>query len=247
MANIRIGIGGWTYEPWRGLFFPEGLRHADELGYASARLSSIEINGTFYRTQTPKTFRAWHDQTPPGFVFSVKAHRAASQRTDPDEARPAIERFLASGLTELGDKLGPIIWQLPAGRKFEADRFERFLDLLPTEIDGHAIRHVVEAVHDSFGTPPCTALLKARGVARAIIEKPGVTLDETVTADHVYLRLEGSVDEELLGYAPADLDRWASRLGALAKPKGRAVFAYVISGAKHRNPAAAMALIERVG
>ncbi len=246
MTRVRIGIGGWTYEPWRGLFYPEGLRRTEELRYAADHLTSIEVNGTFYRTQTPKTFREWGASVPDDFVFSIKAHRAAAQRTEPDDARAAVERFLGSGLAELGPKLGPIIWQLPAGRKFDPERFPRFLDLLPERIEGAPLRHVVEAVHDSFGAPAATTLFRERGVARAIIEKAGAAFDDTVTADHVYLRLEGSRDEEPLGYPPAALDAWAERLADLAGPKGRHVFAYVISGAKHRNPAAAMALIDRM-
>jgi uncharacterized protein YecE (DUF72 family) len=245
MKAIRVGIGGWTYEPWRGLFYPEGLRQADELAYAAARLTTIEINGTFYRTQTPETFRAWGAAVPDAFVFAVKAHRAAAQRTEPDEARPAIERFLESGLTELGPKLGPILWQLPAGRKFNPDTFARFLDLLPGEKDGIALRHVVEAVHPSFDAPESLALFKAHGVARAILDKPDVALREDLTAGHVYLRLEKSLDEEPAGYAPAELDHWARRFKHLAKA-GHEVFAYVISGAKHRAPAGAMALLERL-
>jgi uncharacterized protein YecE (DUF72 family) len=247
VTSIRVGIGGWTYEPWRGLFYPEGLRHGDELAYAAAHLTSIEINGTFYRTQTPKSFRTWSNSVPKDFVFTVKAHRAAAQRIDPDEARPAITRFLDSGLTELGEKLGPILWQLPNGRKFDPAVFARFLDLLPAAQDGIKLRHVVEAAHASFNSETCTALLRERGVARAILDKPGVEASHEVTADHVYLRLEKCVDEEPTGYAPSDLDAWADRLKTLAKPKGRSVFAYVISGAKHRAPAAAMGLIERLG
>jgi uncharacterized protein YecE (DUF72 family) len=245
MTAIRVGIGGWTFEPWRGLFYPEGLRQADELAYAAARLTTIEINGTFYRTQTPQTFRAWADAVPKDFVFAVKAHRAAAQRTEPDEAKPAIERFLQSGLTELGPKLGPILWQLPAGRKFNPDPFARFLALLPPEFEGVRLRHVVEAVHPTFDAAEALALFKAHGVARAILDKPDVAFREDVTAGHVYLRLEKSLDEEPAGYAPAELDHWAARLKALAKAK-HDVFAYVISGAKHRAPAAAMALLERL-
>ncbi len=243
--TIRIGIGGWDYAPWRGLFYPEGLKKADELAYASAHLTSIEINGTFYRTQTPETFRAWHDGTPDGFVFSVKANRAAAHRKDPNEAKPAVERFLGSGLTELGEKLGAILWQFPAGRRFDPEILPRFLDLLAPEQDGLKLRHAVEAQHESFNDDAALAMLRERGIARVILEKEGVAPREDITADHVYLRLEGTVDEEPAGYSPAALDDWAARLKGFAKSKKREVFAYVISGAKHRAPAAAMALIER--
>ncbi len=243
---IRVGIGGWDYAPWRGLFYPEGLRRADELAYASARLTSIEINATFYRTQTPATFRSWRAGTPDGFVFAVKAARSAAQRKDAAEAKPAIERFLGSGLAELGDKLGPILWQLPAGRRFDREQLARFLDLLPPALDGLELRHALEAEHASFGGDEAIALLRERGVARVILDKPGSAPWHGVTAGHVYLRLQGTVHEEPAGYRQAALDAWAARLRALAQPDRRPVFAYVISGAKHRAPAAAMALIERV-
>jgi uncharacterized protein YecE (DUF72 family) len=242
---IRVGIGGWDYAPWRGLFYPEGVRRADELAYASARLTSIEINATFYRTQTPATFRSWRDGTPDGFVFAVKAARAAAQRKDADEAKPAIGRFLGSGLAELGDKLGPLLWQVPAGRRFDRDALARFLDLLPPALDGLPLRHALEAEHASFGSDEAVALLRERGIARVILDKPGTSPWRGITAGHVYLRLQGTVDEEPAGYTQAALDEWARELMALAKPEGRRVFAYVISGAKRRAPAAAMALIER--
>lgn len=247
MTTIRIGIGGWDYAPWRGLFYPEGLRKKDELGYASTHLTSIEINGTFYRTQTPATFRAWHDATPDGFVFSVKAARAAAIRKDAAEAKPAIAHFLDSGLVELGDKLGVILWQLPGGRRFDPDGFARFLDLLPPSHQGVRLRHAVEAEHESFNDGAAGRLLGERGIARVILEKEGVAAQAEITADHVYLRLQGTVDEEEAGYPATALDEWAARLKAFAKPRGRDVFCYVISGAKHRAPAAAMALIDRVG
>ncbi len=244
--KIRLGIGGWNFAPWRGLFYPKGLPQAEELAYAAAHLTSIEINGTFYRTQTPEVFRSWHDGTPKDFVFSVKASRAAAQRKDAVEAKPAVERFLQSGLIELGDKLGAILWQLPAGRRFDADDLARFLDLLAPSLDGMPLRHALEAAHASFSAPEATALLRERAIARVILDKPGVTLNDEPTADHVYLRLQRTVDQEPAGYSEAALDEWGGRLQALARPAKRQVFAYVIAGAKHRAPAAAMALIERV-
>ena len=244
--TIRIGIGGWDFAPWRGLFYPKGLKKADELAYASSHLTSIEVNGTFYRTQSPETFRSWREGTPKGFVFAVKASRAASQRKDAEEAKPSIEHFLGSGLTELGDKLGAILWQFPAGRRFDADQLARFLDLLPAERDGLPLRHAVEAQHESFDDEEADRLFRERGIARVFLDKAGATYREVVTADHVYLRLQGTADDEPSGYSAAALDRWAATLRRLAKPKGRQAFAYVIAGAKHRAPAAAMALIDRV-
>ncbi len=243
--TIRVGIGGWTYAPWRGSFYPEGLKHADELSYAARHLTSIEINATFYRTQTPEIFRAWRDAAPPDFVFSVKAARAAAARTDADAAAASIERFLGSGVTELGAGLGPMLWQVPPTRRFDADTFARFLDLLPAARDGVALRHAFEARHPSFASPEALALLRARNIALVIVDRDDAPDAPPLTADFVYLRLERSVGAEPLGYSEDALDRWASRLRGMSAQ--RAVFAYVIAGAKHRAPAAAMALLARLG
>ncbi len=245
---IRIGIGGWNFPEWRDNFYPKGLRQADELAYASARLGSIEINGTFYRTQTPQTFRSWRDAVPEDFVFSVKAARGAAQRKDASEAAPAIERFLGSGLTELGPALGPILWQLPPGRRFDADALAAFLDLLPAERDGIALRHALEARHPSFSSDPALRLIEQRNVALVALDldpqAPGTETGYPLTADFAYLRLQATRDEEPLGYAPEHLDAWAARLRALSRE--RPVYAYVISGAKHRAPAAAQELIHKL-
>ncbi len=244
---VHVGIGGWTYAPWRDNFYPRGLKQADELAFAAARLGSIEINATFYRTQTPASFSAWAAATPPGFVFSVKAARAAAQRTDPEAAAPAIERFLGSGLAELGERLGPILWQFPRTRRFDGDAVSRFLDLLPSARDGVVLRHALEASHPSFATPQATELLRAREVALVIVDSEKVSpeppADPPLTAGFVYLRLQRSVDEQPLGYSEAALDGWAERIRHWSS--SRPVFAYVIAGAKHRAPAAAMALAAR--
>ncbi len=245
---IRIGIGGWNFPQWRDNFYPKGLRQADELTYAAGRLGSIEINGTFYRTQTPDIFRSWRSAVPDGFVFSVKAARGAAQRRDAAEAAPSIERFLGSGLTALGPALGPILWQLPPGRRFDADDLGRFLDLLPVGRDGVALRHALEARHESFATEPALRLLGERNVALVALdldpEAPDPQADFPLTADFAYLRLQATRDEEPLGYAPKLLDAWAIRLRKLSRD--RPVFAYVISGAKHRAPAAAEAMIHKL-
>lgn len=242
---VRTGIGGWVYPAWRETFYPPSVKPADQLGYASSKLSTIEINATFYRTQAPASFVKWRDETPDGFVFSVKAARGAAQRKDPAEAAPSITRFLQSGLAELGDKLGPILWQLPPTRVFDASILAEYLDLLPEMLDGLRLRHVIEAQHASFASPEALALLTERGVARAMVETDKSDLVETVSAGFVYLRLQRTQDGEPDGYAPADLDRRARSLAAFAAD-GRDVFAYVIAGAKHRAPAAAMALADRL-
>ncbi len=149
-GEIRIGIGGWTYEPWRGTFYPDKFPQKRELEYASRKLTSIEINGTFYGSQKPETFAKWRDETPDGFVFSLKAPRFATNRNVLAGAGGTIERFFAAGVMELKDKLGPINWQLAPTKEFERADFEAFLKLLPKEVKGRALRHVVEVRHDSF-------------------------------------------------------------------------------------------------
>ncbi|MBI3513697.1 MAG: DUF72 domain-containing protein [Proteobacteria bacterium] len=261
--TIRIGIGGWTFAPWRGAFYPAKLPHAQELRYAGERLSSIEINGTFYRTQTPASFRKWAAETPDDFVFALKGSRYATHRKPLAEAAPSIERFLGSGPLTLGPKLGPVLWQFAPFLKFDPDDFGAFLKLLPHERDGTKLRHVVEARHASFADPRYIALLREHQVAHAIIESDKHPVIEDLTADFVYLRLERSQDDEPTGYSKKSLDRWATRIAAWAsggepddvtrlvnapapKAKARDCFVYFISGAKVRNPAAAMAMIERV-
>ena len=169
--QIRIGIGGWTYEPWRGSFYPEGLAQKRELEYASRKLTSIEVNGTFYGSQKPATFMKWHDETPDDFVFSLKAPRYATNRRVLSEAGETIERFFASGVLELKDKLGPINWQFAPTKQFDADDFEGFLQLLPERVDGRAIRHAVEVRHESFrdeASLPSRASTGSRSWSRAI-------------------------------------------------------------------------------
>ena len=162
---IRAGIGGWTYEPWRGLFFPPKLSHARELEYASRKLTTIEVNGTFYRTQTRASFEKWAAETPDGFVFSLKAPRYAVNRKLLGEAGESIERFVASGIGALGDKLGPILWQFAGAKKFEAEDFAAFLKLLPREADGCPLTHVLEPRHSSFDTPAFREMAAAHGCA----------------------------------------------------------------------------------
>ncbi len=262
MPSIRVGIGGWTFAPWRGVFYPPGLPHAQELAYASAHLTAIEINGTFYGAQKPESFARWRDETPEGFVFSVKAARATTYRKDPAEAAESIERFLTSGVTELGPKLGPILWQFPPTRAFDPALFEAFLALLPDKQDGLKLRHVVEARHPSFTDPAAIALLRRFGVARALVDSDKQALLGDQTADFVYARLERSQADEPNGYPPAAMDLWAGRFRAWSRgeavtdlPYAEAVatnapprdcFVYFIAGDKVRAPAAAMAMLKRL-
>jgi uncharacterized protein YecE (DUF72 family) len=260
---IRIGIGGWTYEPWRGTFYPDKLPQKGELAYASRQITSIEINGTFYGSQKPETFAKWRDETPDGFVFSLKAPRFATNRTVLADAGRTIARFFAGGVMELKDKLGPINWQLMPTKKFDPADFEAFLKLLPKEVEGRTLRHVVEVRHDSFHTPDFVALVREHGVAVAIAAESAYPQIADATAPFVYARIMGTQETAELGYSDAALDLWAARAKAWASGaaadgldcveprradgKARDVFIYVISGNKVRNPAAAMALLRRLG
>jgi uncharacterized protein YecE (DUF72 family) len=261
-AKIRIGVGGWTYEPWRGAFYPEGLAQKRELEYAGSKLTSIEINGTYYGSQKPESFAKWRDETPDDFVFSLKATRYATNRRVLAEAGPTIERFFKSGVTELKSKLGPINWQFATTKRFDPDDFAAFLALLPKSVDGLPIRHAVEVRNASFRTPEFVALARAHSVAVVISGDSEYPLIADVTAPFVYVRIMGTTESEPTGYSSSAVDLWAERaktwaaggspadLETAAAPYpekgGREVFLYVISGAKERNPAAAMALIERV-
>jgi uncharacterized protein YecE (DUF72 family) len=257
---IRVGVGGWTFEPWRGFFFPKGLAKARELEYASRHLTSIEINGTYYSTQKPASFRRWHDETPADFVFSLKANRFATNRRILAEAAPSIARFINSGLAELKQKLGPILWQLAPTKKYEPDDLEAFLSLLPKAVDGLKLRHAIEVRHESFLTPSFVTLARKSGVAIVFADSDKYPAIADITADFTYARLQRTKDDVATGYPPKDIAAWLGharaweggevpkglpRLGDGAPRKGkRDVFVYMISGAKVRNPDAAMALIE---
>lgn len=259
---IRIGIGGWTYDLWRGSFYPAELAQKLELEYASRKLTSIEINGTYYGAQKPATFAKWHDQTPAGFVFSVKAPRFVMNRGVLADAGRSITKFLSGGLLELKDKLGPINWQFLPTKEFEAADFEAFLRLLPKEQSGRALRHAVEVRHASFRCAQFTALARKYGVAIVIAGDSSYPQIVDCTAPFVYARIMGTQAKEKLGYSDAALTRWAARAKAWAcgaAPDGmdfvepqsgdgkpRDVYLYVISGAKVHNPAAAMSLIQRL-
>ncbi len=261
---IRVGIGGWTFEPWRGgVFFPAALSHARELEYASRQLTTIEVNGTYYRTQTPSTFRKWAAQTPDGFVFSVKALRYTTNRKLLGEAGESVGKFLGSGLVELGDKLGPILWQFAPTRRFEPEDFAAFLALLPERQDGVRLRHALEVRHDSFRDPAFVALARRRGAAIVFADSHKHPAIADLTADFVYARLESAREEIETGYSAEALDGWAQVARGWAAgeaPDGltyvgearhvkaaRDVFVYMINGAKVRAPAAAGALLERLG
>lgn len=262
-APIRIGVGGWTFEPWRGVFYPDGLTQKRELEYAASKLTAIEINGTYYGSQKPESFAKWHAETPEGFVFTLKGPRFTTNRRVLAEAGESIERFFNSGVTELKEKLGPVNWQFMATKKFDPDDFAAFLALLPKRVDGRAIRHAVEVRHESFKSPDFVALAREHGVAIVHAGDSDFPAIADVTAPFVYARIMGTSKDEALGYGETALDIWATTaqawakgetpeahkptlLAAPAEATPREVFLFVISGFKLRNPAAAQALIARV-
>lgn len=265
-ARIRVGIGGWNFAEWRaGVFYPAGLPAAQELHFASRALTSIEINASFYRTQTPASYARWRDDTPDDFQFAVKAHRLTTQRKTLAEGADSVVHFLESGVTELRDKLGPIVWQLPPYRRFDADDVEHFMALLPDTLDGLPLRHVLEPRHASFACADYLRLARAYRVATVYTDSPDYPSIADPSADFVYARLMQAEAEVPTGYAAPALDAWAARAEAWrrgatpadlplidpAAPDARAaaprdVYVYFISAAKARNPAAAQALLERL-
>lgn len=244
MGEIRVGIGGWTYEPWRGTFYPEGTRQKDELAYAGAHLTAIEINGTYYSSQKPETFAGWAKAVPDGFKFTVKASRFCTNRRILAEAGESVGRFVNQGIAELGDRLGPVLWQFAATKQFDAGDMAAFLALLPDKVGGLSLRHAFEVRHESFRDPAFTALMKKANAAIVFADHPEYPCIEEATADFSYARLMKTVEEEPLGYAATAIDGWADRARQWAT-NGDA-FVFFISGAKVRAPAAAQALIARV-
>lgn len=263
-GEIRAGIGGWTFEAWRGVFYPKGLPHARELEYASTHLPTIEINGTYYRTQTPATFSKWARETPPGFVFAVKGIRFVTNRRVLAEAGDSINRFLESGPLELGDRLGPLLWQFAPTKKFDEADFGKFLELLPRRLGDRALRHAVEVRHDSFCTAAFVRLVRQFGVPVVFADHHTYPAIADVAGDFVYARLQTGDDAIETAYPADALDSWARRAKLWAegrqpddlplmdvktapKPAPRDVFVYFIHEGKVRAPAAARAFMQRIG
>jgi uncharacterized protein YecE (DUF72 family) len=259
---IHIGIGGWDFDPWRGTFYPAGLAKPKQLAHLATRLNATEINATFYKLQSPALFERWASMVPEGFKFAVKASRFCTNRRVLGEAGEAIGKFCAQGLNELGDKLGPILWQLAATKQFDPDDIRAFLALLPASQDGVPLRHALEPRHESFKRPEFVAMARAAGVAIVVAEHEKFPQIADLTADFVYARLQVAVEEEPLGYSDAALDRWAKVAKGWAggeSPGGleyfgdvpaeatpRDAFIFFISAAKVRNPLAAEALARRL-
>lgn len=242
-GKIRVGIGGWSFEPWRGAFYPPGLPQKRELEYAGQHVTAIEINATFYRGQSPASFAKWRDAVPPGFAFAVKASRFCTNRKVMADAGESVAKFVGQGLVELGDKLGPILWQLPATKRFDAEDIAAFLALLPASHAGVPLRHAIEPRHESFRDPAFFALARESGVAVVFADAEAYPRFDEQTANFTYVRLQRSSEEIATGYDEAGLAGWAAQAREWASG-GREVFVFFISGAKVRNPAAAQALIE---
>jgi uncharacterized protein YecE (DUF72 family) len=264
MNRIHVGVGGWTYEPWRETFYPKDVSAKRELEWASRRLTAIEVNGTYYSTMKPESFQRWHDETPDDFVFAVKANRFTTNRRVLAEAGESIERFVGSGLARLRAKLGPVLWQFATSKKFDPVDFEAFLKMLPADVEGRRLRHVLDVRHPSFMVPGFLALARQYGCAAVITDSGDYPSFANLTADFVYLRLMRCESQVVTGYAPDVLDAWAAcarRWAEGGEPAGlprieadeerpgaapREVYMFMINGAKERAPAAAMGVIERL-
>ncbi|MCP8893376.1 DUF72 domain-containing protein [Shinella daejeonensis] len=262
-GTIRTGIGGWTFAPWEGTFYPDKLPKTRQLQFAGQELATIEINGTYYGSQKPETFAKWAADVPDGFVFSLKASRFTTNRKILSQSSESIEKFLGQGLTELGDRLGPILWQFAPTKAFDPEDFEGFLKLLPKSRDGLPLRHALEVRHDSFKVPEFAALARKCGAAIVYAHHPAYPEIADVTADFVYARLQQGSDEIETCYAPAALDAWAGRLEDWAKGgepadlpridpgtrparQPRDVFAFFITSGKVNAPNGARALQRKV-
>lgn len=260
---IRCGIGGWTFDPWDDSFYPADLTKKRQLEYASRQLTAIEVNGTYYSSQKPATFAKWAAEVPEDFVFSLKASRFCTNRKILAEAGPSVEKFLHQGIEELGSHLGPILWQFMGTKKFDAEDFGAFLDLLPKTLNGLPLRHVVEPRHDSFQVPEFIDMLRRHGVAAVCADHHDYPMFADPTADFVYARLQKGTDETPTCYPPKDLDAWAARFKTYsagvtppdltlvagdkpAEQSPRDVFAFFISGGKVNAPNGAMELQKRV-
>jgi uncharacterized protein YecE (DUF72 family) len=244
-GKIRVGIGGWTFEPWRGVFYPEKLSQKKELEYAASKLTSIEINGTYYSTFKPASWIKWRDETPADFVFAVKGSRYCTNRKLLASAGESVERFVGQGLEELGAKLGPINWQLMGTKKFDAADIEAFFKLLPKAAGKVPLRHALEVRHESFRTDQFYDLARKHNIAIVFADDDTFPKIDQATADFTYARLMRTEEDVETGYSAQALDGWAKQAADWAK-RGDS-FVYFISGAKVRNPAAAQALIERIG
>ena len=268
MADIRIGISGWRYEPWREVFYPPGLAQHRELEFASRAFPTIEINGSFYSLQSPSSYAAWREATPPGFVFSVKGPRYITHILRLKNVRKPLANFFASGVFNLREKLGPMLWQFPPSLRYDADLFETFFSLLPRNtpdalklarsrdsrmhgrsclrIDAERpLRHAIEIRHPSFVTPDFSAQLRRHAMALVVADTAGKWpyLEETTT-DFMYLRLHGDKELYASGYTEAALSRWARLIRKWSR--GGDVYCYFDNDIKVRAPFDADRLMQKL-
>lgn len=263
-GTIRAGMGGWTFEPWEGTFYPDKLSKAKQLQFASRQVPTIEVNGTYYSSFKEPTFLKWAAESPDGFVFSLKGNRFVTNRRVLGEAGESMMRFLGSGVAALGEKLGPILWQFAPTKKFDADDFEAFLKLLPEKQDGISLRHAVEVRHASFVVPEFVVLARKYNAAIVYADHATYPAIGDVTGDFVYARLQTGSDDNPDCYTPKGLDEWVKRVKTWASGeapadlpradpsteapvKPRDVFVYFITEGKVRAPHGAMALMQRLG
>jgi uncharacterized protein YecE (DUF72 family) len=271
-VTVRIGISGWTYPRWRGTFYPKGLPQRQELRYASERMNSVEINGSFYSLQRRSSFEAWAASVPEDFVFAVKGGRFITHMKKLSGIETPLANFLASGVLALDQKLGPILWQLPPNLGFNADRMDAFFAQLPrsagtaAEIAAHhdqrvpddraltkavhpryRLRHAIEPRHESFRTPEFYRLLRRYQMALVISDNPGKwPIFTEITTDLMYLRLHGHDQLYVSGYSDQELDDWAAKIRSWTE-RGCDVYVYFDNDAKVHAPFDAMSLIERLG
>ncbi|WP_420145832.1 DUF72 domain-containing protein [Sphingobium sp.] len=240
-GRIRVGIGGWVYDDWRSNFYPAGLRQKDELAYVGQHLTATEINATYYSSQKPATFASWAKAVPDGFQFAVKASRYATNRRILAEAGESIAKFTGQGIAELGDRLGPILWQFMATKTFDPDDFGAFLQMLPARVDGVPLRHAVEVRHDSFDDPAFLAMARDAGAAVVFADHETYPAIMGHDVGFTYQRLMRTQEDEPTGYRAAAIADWATRASSAVKQGD--VFSFFIGGAKARNPAAALAMM----
>jgi uncharacterized protein YecE (DUF72 family) len=245
-GRVRVGIGGWSYAPWRGEFYPAGLAHRLELSYAAARFGAIEINGTFYGRQSPASWTSWAAAAPEGFQFAIKGSRYCVTRPKLADAREGVDTFLAQGMAALGERLGPILWMFAARRQFDRDDIARFLDLLPRQLSGLPLRHVLEPRHESFRDEAFFTLCREHDTAVVFGDDDDFPCIEADTASFAYARLQRMRENVPTGYDEAALDGFAAKASGWAEA-GRDAFVFMINGAKLRAPAAADALQRRLG
>ncbi|HEX8224335.1 MAG TPA: DUF72 domain-containing protein [Allosphingosinicella sp.] len=261
-GEIRVGVGGWDFDPWRESFYPPGLPRSKQLGHMAGRLTAVEINATYYKLQRPELYAAWAKAVPEGFRFALKGSRFCSNRKVLAEAGEAVTRFCGQGIAELGPKLGPIVWQFMATKRFEPEDFAAFLALLPGEAAGVKLRHAVEPRHESFRCPAFVAITRAAGVAIVFADSDEFPCFPDLSGDVAYARLQRSREQEAAGYSAREIGKWAKAARAWARgespegfayaaeappPRPRDTYVFFTSGAKPRNPAAAEALIARLG